>query len=42
MQYEIQNELKLETLTPEQKDLLGVKHSKLPPMTLDHLGKELK
>ena len=40
--YEIWNELKLEALTPNQKDLLGTKLPESPQMTLDHLGKELK
>ena len=38
MCYGIWNELKLETLTPEQKDFLGVKLSEFPPMTLNHLN----
>ena len=42
MQYGIWNELKFEMLTPEQKDLLGVKFSEFPPMTLNHLGKRIK
>ena len=37
--YGIWNELKLETLTQEQKNLLGVKLSEFPLMTLNHLGK---
>ena len=36
------NELKLETLTPEQKDLLGLKLSEFPLMTLNHLGKRIQ
>ena len=36
------DELKLETYTPEWKDLLGVKLSELPLVTLDHLGKRIK
>ena len=35
-QYGICNKLKLETLTPDQKGLLGVKLSEFPPMMLDH------
>ena len=35
-------ELKIETLTPNQKDLLGVKLSEFPLVTLDHLGKRIK
>ena len=42
MWYGIWSELKLETLTSEQKDLLGVKLSELPLMTLEHLGKRIK
>ena len=42
MWYAIWNELKLETLTPEQKDLLGFKFSEFPPLTLNHLGKRIK
>ena len=41
-QYGIWNELKLETLTPDQKDHLRVKLLEFPPMTLDHLGKSIK
>ena len=40
--YSIWNELKLETLTPYHKPLLGAKLSEFPPMTLDHLGKRIK
>ena len=32
----------METLIPEQKDLLGVKLSEFNPVTLDHLGKRIK
>ena len=42
MWYGIWNELKLETSTQEQKDILGVKISEFPPMTLNHLGKRIK
>ena len=42
MQYGIWNGLKFETLSPDQRDLLGVKLLEFPPMTLDHLGKRLK
>ena len=42
IQYGIWNELRLETLTLEQKYLVGVKLSEFPPMTLDHLGKKIK
>ena len=42
MQYGKWNELKLETLTPKQKDLLGVKLSEFPLMTFNHLGKRIK
>ena len=38
----IWNELKLETLIPDQKDLLGVKLSEFPPMTLYDLGRRIK
>ena len=41
-QYKIWNEWKSETLTPNQKDLSGVKLSEFPPMTIDHLGKRIK
>ena len=40
-QYGKSNELKLETLTPDHKDLLIVKLPEFPPMTLDHLGKRI-
>ena len=40
--YGIWNELKLETLTPEQKYLLGIKLSEFPLMTLNYLGKRNK
>ena len=40
--YWIWNELEFETLTPDQKDLLGVRLSEFPPMTLDHLSKRIK
>ena len=39
--YGIWNELKLETLTPDQKGDLDVKLSEFPPVTLDHLGKRI-
>ena len=42
MQYGIWHELKLETLTPKQKDLLGVKLSEFLLMTINHLGKRIK
>ena len=42
MQYGIWNELKLETLTQEQKGLLGVKLSEFSQMTLNHLDKRIK
>ena len=34
--------LKLETLTPNQKDILGVKLSEFAKLTLDHLDKRIK
>ena len=40
--YGIWNELKLESLTLDQKDLLGIKLSEFPPMTLDHLCIRIK
>ena len=32
----------METLTPEQKDLLGIRLSEFPLMTLNHLSKQIK
>ena len=40
--YGIWNEMKLETLTPDPKDLLDVKLSECPLMTLDDLDKRMK
>ena len=40
--YGIWNELKLDTLTPDQKDLLGVKLLEFPSLTLDHFIKRIK
>ena len=42
MQYGMWSELKLELLTYDKKDLLGVKLSELFPMTLGHLSKRIK
>ena len=39
--HDICYELQLETLTPEEKSLLGIKQSEFPPKALNHLSKQI-